>query len=56
MGQFLMLGDNRDDRGDSRHIGLVPRQLLIGYAMRVRVSADIQGNWAPHTDRFGKKL
>lgn len=55
-GQFLMLGDNRDDSADSRYIGLVPRNLLIGHAVRVLVSADIKGNWAPRTDRFGKKL
>ena len=54
--QFLMLGDNRDDSADSRYIGLVPRKLLIGHAVRVLVSADIKGNWAPRTDRFGKKL
>jgi|SRR6185437_8860878 len=54
--QFLMLGDNRDDSADSRYIGLVPRKLLIGHAVRVLVSADIKGNWAPRTDRFGEKL
>lgn len=54
--QFLMLGDNRDDSADSRYIGLVPRNLLIGHAVRVLVSADIKGNWALRTDRFGKKL
>jgi signal peptidase I len=54
--QFLMLGDNRDNSADSRYIGLVPRNLLIGHAVRVLVSADIKGNWALRTDRFGKKL
>jgi signal peptidase I len=54
--QFLMLGDNRDNSADSRYIGLVPRNLLIGHAVRVLVSADIKGNWTPRTDRFGKKL
>jgi signal peptidase I len=42
--RFLMLGDNRDNSADSRYIGLVPRNLLIGHAVRVLVSADIQGN------------
>lgn len=54
--QFLMLGDNRDDSGDSRFIGLVPREKLIGRAERILVSADYQGNWMPRTDRFGKSL
>jgi signal peptidase I len=54
--QYLMLGDNRDNSADSRFIGLVPRELLIGRAERVLVSADYQGNWMPRTDRFGKSL
>jgi signal peptidase I len=54
--QYLMLGDNRDNSADSRFIGLVPRDLLIGRAERVLVSADYQGNWMPRTDRFGMSL
>lgn len=51
-GQYLMLGDNRNNSFDSRYIGLVPRELLIGRAERVLVSADIEGNWMPRTSRF----
>lgn len=51
-GQYLMLGDNRNNSFDSRYIGLVPRAMLIGRAERVLVSADIEGNWAPRTERF----
>jgi signal peptidase I len=54
--QYLMLGDNRDNSADSRYIGLVPRHLLIGRAVRVLVSADIDGNWMPRGERFGKSL
>jgi len=54
--QFLMLGDNRDNSEDSRYIGLVPRELLVGRAVRVLVSADIEGNWMPRFERFGKPL
>jgi signal peptidase I len=54
--QFLMLGDNRDNSADSRVIGLVPRNALIGRAVRVLVSADMQGNWMPRTERFGMAL
>lgn len=54
--QYLMLGDNRDNSADSRFIGLVPRHLLIGRAVRVLVSADIEGNWMPRGERFGKPL
>ena len=49
---YLMLGDNRDNSADSRYIGLVPRELLIGQARRVLVSAAIKSNWAPRFERF----
>lgn len=54
--QYLMLGDNRDNSADSRFIGLVPRKLLIGRAVRVLVSADITDSWKPRTERFGMRL
>ena len=53
---YLMLGDNRNNSKDSRYIGLVPREMLIGRAERVLVSADIVGNWMPRTERFGMAL
>jgi signal peptidase I len=34
----------------------VPRELLIGRAERVLVSADIIGNWMPRVERFGMRL
>jgi signal peptidase I len=55
-GHYLMLGDNRDNSVDSRFIGLVPRERLIGRAERVLVSADIEGDWLPRTERFAKPL
>jgi signal peptidase I len=55
-GEYLMLGDNRDNSADSRVIGMVPRKLLVGRAERVLVSADYQGNWMPRTERFGMSL
>jgi signal peptidase I len=54
--RYLMLGDNRDNSDDSRFIGLVPRELLIGRASRILVSAAIKDNWRPRIDRFGKSL
>ncbi len=55
-GQYLMLGDNRDNSADSRYFGFVPRNLLIGQARRILVSADIKGDWLPRLDRFGRAL
>jgi signal peptidase I len=55
-GHYLMLGDNRDNSADSRVFGLVPREKLIGRTRRILVAADIEGNWAPRFDRFGKRL
>jgi signal peptidase I len=54
--RYLMLGDNRDNSADSRYFGLVPRELLIGRAVAILVSADINGNWAPRFERFGERL
>jgi signal peptidase I len=54
--QYFMLGDNRDNSADSRFIGPVPRNLLIGRAERILVSAAITENWMPRFDRFGESF
>jgi signal peptidase I len=55
-GNYLVLGDNRDNSADFRYFGFVPRHLLIGQAQRVLVSANIKGDWLPRMERFGLRL
>lgn len=55
-GQYFLLGDNRDNSEDSRYIGTVPREKLIGRAHHVLVAADWLGEdgWrmAPRFERW----
>ena len=55
-GQYFLLGDNRDNSEDSRFIGTVPREKLIGRAHHILVAADWLGEdgWrlAPRWDRW----
>jgi signal peptidase I len=45
-GQYLMLGDNRDNSADSRVFGFVPHQEVYGKAVRVLVNfSDLKRAW-----------
>ncbi|MDP1604912.1 MAG: signal peptidase I [Legionella sp.] len=55
-GEFLMLGDNRDNSGDSRYFGLVARQQIVGRAERVLVSWDSEDYYKPRFERFLQHL
>ena len=51
-GQYLMLGDSRDNSKDSRFIGFVPRDSIVGRAHRVLYSLDAERWYRPRADRL----
>jgi signal peptidase I len=55
-GEYLMLGDNRDNSKDSRYIGFVRRELLTGQVKRVVFSLDTDKYYLPRIGRFGAPL
>jgi signal peptidase I len=55
-GKFFMMGDNRDNSGDSRHFGFVDRGAIAGRVVGVALSLDRQGDWRPRWSRFFQRL
>ena len=55
-GNYLVLGDNRDNSADSRFIGFVPRNEIIGRSSRVAYSLNPDKYYTPRTERFIKPL
>jgi len=51
-GRYLMLGDSRDNSKDSRFIGFVPRDSLVGRAHHVLYSLDAERWYQPRGDRL----
>jgi signal peptidase I len=51
-GQYLVLGDSRDNSKDSRYIGFVPRDSIVGRAGRIAYSLDAERWYQPRGDRF----
>jgi signal peptidase I len=51
-GQYLMLGDSRDNSKDSRFFGFVPRDSIVGRAHRVLYSLDAERWYKPRGDRL----
>lgn len=55
-GFYLALGDNRDRSADSRVIGFIPRDEIIGQAKRVVMSLNYDNFYIPRSDRFWHSL
>lgn len=53
---YLMLGDNRDNSRDSREIGFIARDRIVGKATRVAFSLDYDNYYAPRMGRFLAEL
>ncbi len=49
---YLMLGDNRDNSRDSRVIGFVSRDRILGRAETIAFSLDYDHYYQPRIDRF----
>lgn len=54
--QYLVLGDNRDNSADSRVIGFVPRNEIIGRSSKVAFSLEYDNYFIPRNERFLHQL
>ncbi len=54
--KYLALGDNRDNSADSRVIGFIPREEIIGRSSKVAFSLDYNNYFLPRSERFWHQL
>ncbi len=55
-GQYVMLGDNRDNSRDSRYFHFVKRELITGRVSRLMFSLDYENHYMPRFERIGAKV
>jgi signal peptidase I len=55
-GQYLLLGDNRDNSEDSRFLGFFPRHEIVGRSRYVALSLDPDNDYLPRNHRLGAPL
>lgn len=55
-GSYLALGDNRDQSADSRSIGFIPRDEIVGRTRSVVLSFNYDNYYIPRSDRFLHRL
>ena len=55
-GHYFVLGDNRDNSGDSRYFGVVPRASITGRSSRVLYSLDADDYYLPRWERMLEPL
>lgn len=55
-GQYFVMGDNRDNSGDSRYFGFVPRNQITGKAVGLAFSLNAHDGYAPRWGRFFRGL
>ena len=51
-GYYLALGDNRDNSADSRVIGFIPRNEIVGRSRHVAFSVNYENYYIPRKNRF----
>ncbi len=55
-GQYLLLGDNRDNSMDSRYFGFFPRGEIVGRSRYVALSLDPDHHYLPRRPRLAARL